>query len=660
MNKQLKAATSVAMKEYTYTLPAARIASYPLKERDASKLLVYDHGRIHDSSFREMHQHLDPGTMLVLNNTRVVQARLEFFKSSGARIEIFCLHPSRPSKDVAVALGHFSPVQWYCLVGNAKKWKTGELEIRHPGRHFSLVASLERKEKDGFLINFRWEPSHLGFAEVLALAGKTPLPPYITRAPEAADRQTYQTVFASDEGSVAAPTAGLHFTPDVFQRLDQKGIDKAFLTLHVGAGTFKPVVSNTIGKHMMHEEQFMTDRDFLQRLLSQKGPLLAVGTTSLRTIESLYWLGAKIGRGHPPRGETPFISQWEPYEWKHPLPSKRQAIKALLHWMEEKELDQLNGNTALIIVPGYVFQMTDILATNFHQPGSTLLLLVAAFAGEDWKKIYQHALDNDYRFLSYGDGCLLFRDRGQGVKRPAMTCRSSEASDIFGRAFKDFMSGKTDGMIRVSTSLSAAEALPVAYFFRSFNKMPEWEKLVMERCRGRVLDVGAGAGSHALALQDKGLAVCAIDVSAGAVEVMERRGVKNVQCRNFFRLQEKGFDTILFLMNGAGMAGTLDGLKKLLTHARKLLNPGGAVYLESTDLMYMYEEEDGSVLIPMGQKYYGELEYHLGYEDLDAEPFPWLFVDPDNLAGIAARCGMHAEIIYQGVDHNYVAEIVAL
>ncbi len=230
--------------------------------------------------------------------------------------------------------------------------------------------------------------------------------------------------------------------------------------------------------------------------------------------------------------------------------------------------------------------------------------------------------------------------------------------DIFGRAFKDFMSGKTDGEIFVSTSLSEAEVLPVAYFFRAFEDMPEWEKLVMERCRGRVLDVGAGAGSHALVLQNMGLDVCAIDVSAGAVEVMKKRGVKNAHCHNFFQFQKKGFDSILFLMNGAGMAGTIEGLKNLLTHARKLLNPKGVIYLESTDLMYMFEDEDGSVLIPLGQNYYGELVYQLSYEGLDAEPFPWLFVDPDNLMDIAARCGMRAAIIYQGADHNYVAEIV--
>lgn len=412
MNKSLKAAMSADIKEYTYSLPATRIASYPLAERDASKLLVYGNAGIHDSVFMEIHQHLDPGSMMVLNDSRVVQARLEFFKSTGARIEVFCLHPIRPSKDVHGALGQSSPVQWFCLVGNAKKWKRDELVIRQPNRHFSLHASLERKVEDGYLVNFRWEPSHLGFAEVLELAGKTPLPPYITRSPEACDRETYQTVFACDEGSVAAPTAGLHFTPAVFHQLAQKGIATEFLTLHVGAGTFKPVSANTIGNHLMHEEQFLSDRGLLQRMITQKGPLVSVGTTSLRTLESLYWLGAKIDRGYRPSGDTLLLSQWEPYEWENPLPSKEHSIKALLRWMETENLDQLNGKTALIIVPGYPFQMTDILVTNFHQPGSTLLLLVAAFIGKDWKRIYQHALNNNYRFLSYGDGCLLFRNKG--------------------------------------------------------------------------------------------------------------------------------------------------------------------------------------------------------------------------------------------------------
>ena len=401
----------LAMASYTYKLPEAQIAPWPLEERDASRMLVYADKRITDARFRQLDEILDSGTMLVLNNTRVVQARLEFFKSTGARIEVFCLNPLSPEKEVQRALAQSSPVRWECLVGNLKKWKEGELEIRNPETGFSLRATLEGNREDGQQICFNWSPADKSFGEVLEMAGTTPLPPYITRKAEERDKHTYQTVFARDEGSVAAPTAGLHFTPAVFERLRKKRISTGYVTLHVGAGTFKPVTSQTIGGHAMHEEQFVVETDFLQGLADHKGPLACVGTTSMRTLESLYWLGALVKKGVEPAGETLFLPQWMPYEWEGKLPEAREAVDALLRWARENDLQQIRGETALLITPGYHFRMTDILLTNFHQPGSTLLLLVAAFTGGDWQRIYNHALAQGYRFLSYGDGCLLFKPR---------------------------------------------------------------------------------------------------------------------------------------------------------------------------------------------------------------------------------------------------------
>ena len=399
----------ISINDYTYDLPAGRIASYPLAERDASGLLVYKDNRIIDSEFRSLDTFLEKGSMLVLNNTKVVQARLVFFKPTGARIELFCLNPLSPVEDVQLALGNPSPARWHCLVGNARRWKGDTLQIRHPDGQFHLQAVMEKKHEDGYIIAFSWEPADLSFGEVLELAGKTPLPPYITREAEEGDRTTYQTVFARDAGSVAAPTAGLHFTPYVFKKLHEKNISTDFVTLHVGAGTFKPVTSDTIGEHHMHEEQFQVDCSMIRRLLEKKGKMVSVGTTSMRTLESLYWIGAQMTKGMMPPGEVVYLSQWIPYRWEGAPPSVEDALNALLRWAGEQGFDQIRGETSLIILPGYHFKMTDALVTNFHQPGSTLLLLVAAFVGPDWKNIYRHALENGYRFLSYGDACLFMK-----------------------------------------------------------------------------------------------------------------------------------------------------------------------------------------------------------------------------------------------------------
>jgi len=394
--------------DYTYELPATRIASYPLEQRDQSKLLVSAGESISEARFSELADFLEPGSLMVLNNTRVVQARLEFFKETGARIEIFCLEPLTPVTDVQQALGHSSPVTWQCLVGNAKKWKAGQLSLENKASRLKLSADMLSRKGEEFEIAFSWEPASLSFGQILEQAGKTPLPPYITRDASESDKKAYQTVFAKDDGSVAAPTAGLHFTPAVFDALQQKDIGHRFLTLHVGAGTFKPVSSDTIGGHQMHREQFLVQRDLLEDLVQHQGKIVSVGTTSMRTLESLYWLGVKILNGYHAENGFACIDQWEPY-LTGSRPGLKESLVAILQYLHRHGLENLRGETALIIVPGYTFKLVDVLVTNFHQPRSTLLMLVAAFAGPVWKEAYEFALKNDFRFLSYGDSCLFFR-----------------------------------------------------------------------------------------------------------------------------------------------------------------------------------------------------------------------------------------------------------
>lgn len=404
-----KPVAHLLIEDYTYELPAERIASYPLPRRDSSRLLVTQPQGLTLTEFGQLAEFLQPGSLMVLNNTRVVQARLEFFKSSGARIEIFCLQPLEPVQDVHLALGQASPVSWQCLIGNAKKWKSDLLEISSPEGNFRLWAVKQVNDGPEFSVTFSWEPAHLSFGEVLDLVGKTPLPPYITRKAEFSDKVTYQTMYALTEGSVAAPTAGLHFTPEVFQKLAARNISPHYVTLHVGAGTFKPVSSSTIGDHRMHSEQFVVEKSFLETLIHHHGPVVSVGTTSMRTLESIYWLGVKMLKGYLPVENNVKVEQWEPYA-TNPLPSPAKAFEAVLAWIDSKGFSFVQGETALIIVPGYDFKVVDVLVTNFHQPKSTLLLLVAAFAGEQWKQTYQFALDQKLRFLSYGDSCLFFRN----------------------------------------------------------------------------------------------------------------------------------------------------------------------------------------------------------------------------------------------------------
>lgn len=403
---------NISIAEYTYELPPERIAMHPLQQRDLSNLLVYRHGQIEKGIFRHIDQYLPASSLMVFNNTRVVQARLLFQKESGATIEIFCLEPAGAVKDVQLAFAEKGQSTWFCMVGNAKKWKQGSLTAK-VGEQGILRAHKLEKSKDGYTILFEWE-GDMSFAEILDVAGKTPLPPYIGRKAEEEDKTRYQTIYARHSGSVAAPTAGLHFTDRVMQQLALRNIKTTQLTLHVGAGTFKPVSSSTIGDHHMHQEQIIVSRQTIESLLAHAdGNIVSVGTTSLRTLESLYWLGAKIIKGYAIPEDGFHIQQWEPYRYSVLLPAVEQSMAAIVNYMKEKDIETLHGETSLIIVPGYRVRMARMLVTNFHQPGSTLLLLVAAFCGNDWQKIYQFALDNDFRFLSYGDSCLMFRNDAQ-------------------------------------------------------------------------------------------------------------------------------------------------------------------------------------------------------------------------------------------------------
>lgn len=393
--------------DFDYNLPPERIATHPLAQRDASKLLVYQNGTIRDDTFSHLPCYLPAGCTLVLNNTRVLEARLHFEKPTGGVIEIFCLEPHRP-ENMEAALQQTGSVQWRCLIGGASKWGRGQVlqkTISINNSATTIEAIYIEKEADSFIIEFRWSGAY-SFAEILHAAGAVPLPPYIKRKAEAADAERYQTVFAQHKGSVAAPTAALHFTNDVFKNLEAKNIQPTYLTLHVGAGTFKPVKAETIAGHPMHAEHFSVNRDFLQRLCNAE-TIVAVGTTSLRTLESLHWLGVKLlQHGDLKKFE---LDQWEAYSLMQDAISYGESLQALLQHLQNSNQQELHCRTSLLIQPGYHFKSAHALITNFHQPRSTLLLLVAAFIGEDWKPIYAHALQNDYRFLSYGDSSLLWR-----------------------------------------------------------------------------------------------------------------------------------------------------------------------------------------------------------------------------------------------------------
>lgn len=404
---------TLSIKDFTYLLPEERIARYPLAVRDASKLLIYKNGDIAESQYRNIADHIPSNSLLVFNDTKVVEARLLFQKSTGGVIEIFCLGPHEQYPDITTAMLQHKKVLWHCLIGGASKWKHGQIlekKITHNANELVLNARYVEKNGDSFVVELSWNDQSLRFAEVLHLFGVIPLPPYIKREAEQSDAERYQTVYAHYEGSVAAPTAGLHFTETIFGKLKEKNIDKDFVTLHVSAGTFKPVKTETMQEHEMHAEYFTVSRSLIQNLVDHLDQnIIAVGTTSLRTLESLYWLGAKQATDHG--SWTTEITQWEVYDHIGKNISPKEALGNLINWMNEKSLDNLIAKTQIIIAPGYQFKIVNGLITNFHQPQSTLLLLVAAFIGNDWRRVYDHALKNNFRFLSYGDGSLLWRDQ---------------------------------------------------------------------------------------------------------------------------------------------------------------------------------------------------------------------------------------------------------
>lgn len=407
----------LSINDYTYSLPEERIAKYPLDERDASKLLIYKEGKIEEAIYKNMADHLPTGSLLVFNNTKVVEARLIFQKPTGGVIEIFCLEPHEQYADITSAMLQTGKVYWQCLVGGASKWKKGQLlekKIRAGDTEIIVQATYVEKRVDSFIIQLSWSPEQLSFAEVLHYTGAIPLPPYIKRAVESSDSERYQTIYAHFDGSVAAPTAGLHFTSGIFKDLEAKNIKKDFVTLHVGSGTFKPVKAETMDQHVMHAEYMDVSKTTIENILSNlNSTVIAIGTTSLRTIESLYWLGVKQSLVNSRQSIVGHslslgLSQWEVYDLAKENITVQMALQSLLKYMDENKMERLLAKTQIIIAPGYKPKIVKALITNFHQPQSTLLLLVAALIGNDWKEVYEYALQHDFRFLSYGDGCLLW------------------------------------------------------------------------------------------------------------------------------------------------------------------------------------------------------------------------------------------------------------
>jgi S-adenosylmethionine:tRNA ribosyltransferase-isomerase len=407
MDQRFKA--HINIEDYDYDLPDWKIAKHPLPDRDGSKLLYYKGGKISHDIFRNITSYIPGDSLLVFNNTSVIRARLLFTKETGAAIEVFCLEPLKPS-EYETAFSSPSPSEWKCIVGNLRKWKEGKLQRKffHEGKEHMLTAEKVNPEGEAWRIRFDWDHPGLNFGEVIDIAGHIPLPPYLNREDEENDNIRYQTVYSSIKGSVAAPTAGLHFTEDVLESMKARRIESAEITLHVGAGTFKPVKSKNLTDHSMHCEHFFITAAIIEKLIKYSGRIIPVGTTSVRTLESLYWLGIRALKNRMGEEAHPCISQWEPYIHESQS-GLAESLSALLEYMLKTGIDILHASTSVMIVPGYKFRMTDGLITNFHQPRSTLLLLVSAWTGNDWKSIYRYALENEFRFLSYGDSSLLMR-----------------------------------------------------------------------------------------------------------------------------------------------------------------------------------------------------------------------------------------------------------
>lgn len=396
----------IDLKGYEYTLPDSRIAKHPLEKRDHSKLLQYKLGKIDHFNFYNLPDLLPTGSLLVYNDTKVIPARLIFQRETGAKIEVFLLKPVLPTTVIPEVMLSKEPVIFETMVGNSKKWKDGEVlsgELFIKDRSVVLYAKLIDRSKKW--VEFSWSDSSLSFVDLVEASGEVPLPPYLNRKPIEADKARYQTIYSKKEGAVAAPTAGLHFTESIFDQLDKKGIDKTQVTLHVSAGTFQPIKVEKVEEHPMHSEQILINQETIKSLRKGIGKIIAVGTTSVRTLESLYWYGVKLLEG---KGEDFQIEKLFPYEDRGTLPTPEKSLDAVLAHMKDKQLKIILGSTEIFIFPGYSYQMVTGLITNFHQPGSTLILLIATILGDDWKKVYQEALDQDYRFLSYGDSSLLW------------------------------------------------------------------------------------------------------------------------------------------------------------------------------------------------------------------------------------------------------------
>lgn len=396
----------IRISDYNYPLPDERIAKFPIAQRDHSKLLVYRKGQVSHDVFYNLPEYLPKGALMVFNNTKVIQARMHFRKDTGALIEVFLLEPAIPS-DYELMFQTSEKCSWYCLVGNLKKWKEGTLRrtIDVKGQQVEVCATRGPIHGTSHRIDFEWTGG-VSFAEIIDAMGELPIPPYLNRETQESDKTTYQTVYSKIKGSVAAPTAGLHFTPEVLAAVDAHGIEREELTLHVGAGTFKPVKSEEIEGHEMHTEYVSVRRDTIRKLIAHDGCAIAVGTTSVRTLESLYYMGLKVIKNHDASEDELHVNQWEPYDTETTV-STVESLTALGDWMDSHKLEVLHSSTQIIIAPGYEYHIVKMLVTNFHQPQSTLLLLVSAFVKGDWHKIYDYALENDFRFLSYGDSSLL-------------------------------------------------------------------------------------------------------------------------------------------------------------------------------------------------------------------------------------------------------------
>lgn len=399
----------IRISDFNYNLPDERIAKFPIAQRDHSKLLVYRHGEVSDDTFYHLPDYLPEGALMVFNNTKVIQARMHFRKETGALIEVFLLEPADPT-DYELMFQLTSHCSWLCLVGNLKKWKEGTLkrDFTIKGEQLTLTATRRQMVGNSHWVDLEWNNANVTFAEILEEVGELPIPPYLNRNTEESDKTTYQTVYSKIKGSVAAPTAGLHFTEDVLHAIDEKGIDREEVTLHVGAGTFKPVKSEEIEGHEMHTEYICVRRETLEKLIAHDAKAIAVGTTSVRTLESLYYMGCRLARNPDLSERELHIDQWEPYEERagEEIPPV-EALKQLLDWLDRNHLPALHSSTQIIIAPSYEYKIVKMLVTNFHQPQSTLLLLVSAFVKGDWHKIYDYAFAHDFRFLSYGDSSLL-------------------------------------------------------------------------------------------------------------------------------------------------------------------------------------------------------------------------------------------------------------